>query len=166
MTMNSVVPCLWFDTQAEEAARFYVSIFDNSSIGEISRYGKEGKDIHGKAEGTVLTVAFKLRGVELTALNGGPEFTFSEAISLQVDCADQAEIDRYWKALGEGGTPGPCGWIKDKFGLSWQVYPRRLTELLADKDKAKAGRVMTAMLKMGKIVVADLEEAARGKAAA
>jgi predicted 3-demethylubiquinone-9 3-methyltransferase (glyoxalase superfamily) len=155
---QKITPFLWFDNQAEEAANFYVSIFKNSEVLEVNRY--EG----GPGEpGTVVVVSFRLDGQEVRALNGGPEFTFTEAFSFQIDCADQAEVDYFWGKLTEGGEPGPCGWLKDKFGLSWQVVPRRLMELLGDPDKEKANRVMQAMLKMGKIEVPVLEEAAVGK---
>ena len=154
--MGNLTPCLWFDTQGEDAAKFYTSIFPNSRITAVSRYGESGP----REAGSVLTVEFELDGKTFTALNGGPQYTFSEAISFQVDCQDQAEVDRYWSELGEGGEPGPCGWLKDKFGLSWQIVPRRLVELLEDPDKDKAQRVMAAMLKMGKIEIDELERAA------
>jgi len=149
-------PCLWFDTDGEDAARFYTSLFPNSRIVEISRYGEAGP----RQAGTVMVVSFELDGRPFTALNGGPEYTFSEAVSFQVDCADQAEVDRYWEALSEGGEEGPCGWVKDRFGLSWQVVPKRLTELLTDSDAERAQRVMKAMLGMRKIEIAGLEAAA------
>jgi predicted 3-demethylubiquinone-9 3-methyltransferase (glyoxalase superfamily) len=154
--MGNLTPCLWFDTQGEDAAKFYTSIFPNSRITSVSHYGESGP----REAGSVLTVEFELDGQTFTALNGGPQYTFSEAISFQVDCKDQAEVDRYWSELGEGGEPGPCGWLKDKFGLSWQIVPRRLVELLEDPDKEKAQRVMAAMLKMGKIEIDELERAA------
>lgn len=154
--MGNLTPCLWFDTQGEDAANFYVSVFPNSKITAISRYGESGP----REAGSVLTVEFELDGQSFTALNGGPQYTFSEAISFQVSCQDQAEVDRYWGELGEGGEPGPCGWLKDKFGLSWQIVPRRLVELLEDPDKGKAQRVMAAMLKMSKIEIGELERAA------
>ena len=163
---KTITPCLWFDTEAEDAAKFYVSIFEDSAMGAVSRYGKEGQEIHGKPEGTAMTVSFRLRGQEFVALNGGPQFKFDEAISFQVHCQTQAEVDRFWQRLGEGGQPGPCGWIKDKFGLSWQVVPDALLELLQDKDRVKAGRVMNAMLQMKKIDIAGLRRAYDGKAAA
>lgn len=161
--MQKITPNLWFNREAEEAANFYVSVFKNSRIGEITRYGKEGYEIHGMPEGTVMTINFNIDGQEFIGLNGGPHFKFNEAVSFIVDCGEQDEVDYYWTKLSEGGEQGPCGWLKDKFGLSWQVVPRILNELIADKDKAKAGRVMDAMLKMKKIIIADLKAAAEGK---
>lgn len=158
--MQKITPYLWFDTEAEEAARFYVSVFKDARLGEISRYGNEGTDITGKAAGTVLTVSFELNGQQFIALNGGPQFKFTEAISFSVDCEDQSEVDYYWDRLSAGGSEGPCGWLKDKYGLSWQINPRRLAELLADPDQAKADRAMKAMMQMKKIDVAELERAA------
>jgi predicted 3-demethylubiquinone-9 3-methyltransferase (glyoxalase superfamily) len=161
--MKPLTTCLWFDTRAEEAARFYVSIFEDSELGEITRYGAVGQDVHGKPEGSVMTVSFRIHGQEFVGLNGGPQFKFDEAISFQIFCDTQEEVDRYWQELGAGGgQPGPCGWIKDRFGLSWQVIPNRLMELMGDKDRKKAGRAMEAMLKMGKIEIAALERAAAG----
>jgi predicted 3-demethylubiquinone-9 3-methyltransferase (glyoxalase superfamily) len=154
--MQKLTPCLWFDTQGEDAAQFYTSIFPNSRITHISHYGEAGP----RDAGTVLTVEFELDDQAFTALNGGPNFTFSEAISFQVSCSDQEEVDHYWDALGDGGEHGPCGWLKDKFGLSWQIVPRRLVELLEDPDGEKSQRVMAAMLKMGKLEIAELERAA------
>jgi predicted 3-demethylubiquinone-9 3-methyltransferase (glyoxalase superfamily) len=154
--MGNLTSCLWFDTQGEDAAKFYTSIFPNSRITAVSHYGEAGP----RPAGSVLTVEFELDGKTFTALNGGPQYTFSEAISFQVGCQDQAEVDRYWSELGEGGEPGPCGWLKDKFGLSWQIVPKRLVELLEDPDKEKSQRVMAAMLKMGKIEIDELERAA------
>jgi predicted 3-demethylubiquinone-9 3-methyltransferase (glyoxalase superfamily) len=154
----SISPCLWFDTQAEEAANYYTSVFPNSRILEIQHYGSAGP----REEGMVMVVNFELDGLRFIALNGGPGFTFNEAISLEIECADQAEVDRYWTTLSEGGEEGPCGWLKDRFGVSWQVVPRRLNELVADPDKDKAQRVMAAMLQMQKIDVAELERAAVG----
>jgi predicted 3-demethylubiquinone-9 3-methyltransferase (glyoxalase superfamily) len=154
--MPRLTPCLWFDTEGEEAARFYASIFPNSRILEIGRYGEAGP----RPAGTVMTVSFELDGQKFLALNGGPEFTFSEAISFQVDCKTQDEVDMYWNRLAECGEEGPCGWRKDRFGLSWQIVPRRLEELLGDSDREKAQRVMAAMLKMRKIEIAELERAA------
>ena len=159
--MPKIRPCLWFDTQAEDAAKFYVSAFKNSKLGAIAHYGEEGFEIHGKPAGSVMTVEFELNGEEFLALNGGPHFKFNEAVSFEIHCKDQEEVDYYWKMLTEnGGSEGPCGWLKDRFGLSWQVVPERIIELMGDPDKKKAGRVMNAMLKMKKIVVADLEKAA------
>jgi len=155
-TVSRLTPCLWFDTQGEEAATFYTSVFPNSEITEIVRYGEAGPG----AEGTVMTVTFVLDGEEFLALNGGPEFTFNEAISFQVNCADQAEVDHFWTRLSEGGEEGPCAWLKDRFGVSWQIVPVRLPELLSDPDRDKAQRVMAAMLQMKKIDIATLELAA------
>jgi len=154
--MQKVTPCLWFDDQGEEAANLYTSIFPNSRITDVSRYGETGPG----TPGAVMTVAFELDGQPFTALNGGPQYTFSEAVSFQVACDSQDEIDRYWEALGDGGEHGPCGWLKDKFGLSWQVFPKRLPELLSNPDREKSQRVMAAMLKMKKIDVGELERAA------
>jgi predicted 3-demethylubiquinone-9 3-methyltransferase (glyoxalase superfamily) len=154
--MPRITPNLWFDTQGRDAAEFYVSVFPNSRIKHVSYYGEAGP---GPA-GTVLTVDFELDGQEYTAINGGPEFTFDEAISLLINCADQEEVDYYWKKLGEGGQEGPCGWLKDRYGLSWQVVPAALGELLEGEDEERSQRVMAAMLAMGKIDVAALYEAA------
>jgi predicted 3-demethylubiquinone-9 3-methyltransferase (glyoxalase superfamily) len=154
--MNEITPCLWFDTDGEEAASFYTSVFPNSRIVEVARYGEAGP----RPAGTVMTVSFELDGQKFLALNGGPEFTFSEAISFQVSCNNQEEVDTFWSKLSEGGEEGPCGWLKDKFGLSWQIVPTRLPELLSDPDADKAQRVMAAMLKMRKIEIDALEEAA------
>ena len=154
--MQKITPCLWFDTEGEEAAQFYTSVFPNSRIVEVTRYGSAGP----RAEGTVMTVSFELDGQGFVALNGGPDFTFNEAISLQVDCDSQDEVDSYWNALSEGGEEGPCGWLKDKYGVSWQIVPRVLTELISDPDPEKAQRVMAAMLQMRKIEIAELEKAA------
>ncbi|MEV8018661.1 VOC family protein [Streptomyces sp. NPDC086554] len=154
--MPRITPNLWFDTQGEEAAKFYVSVFPNSKITNVSYYGEAGP----RPAGTVLTVEFELDGQPYLALNGGPEFTFNEAVSLSIDCADQEEVDHYWTKLSEGGEEGPCGWLKDKFGLSWQVVPQDLVKLLADPDAGRAQRAMKAMLGMKKIVVAELHKAA------
>ncbi|MCX4668550.1 VOC family protein [Streptomyces sp. NBC_01381] len=154
--MPRITPNLWFDTQGEEAAKFYVSVFPNSKITNVSHYGEAGP----RPAGTVLTVEFVLDGQPYLALNGGPEFTFNEAVSLSIDCADQEEVDHYWTKLSEGGEEGPCGWLKDKFGLSWQVVPEDLVKLLADPDAGRAQRAMKAMLGMKKIVVAELHKAA------
>lgn len=161
-TMSKITPCLWFDSQAEEAAKFYVSIFDNSGIDAIARYSEEGFEQHGRPAGSVMTVAFHLAGQSFTALNGGPQFKFSEAISLQVSCDTQAEVDRFWSKLGAGGEEGPCGWLKDKFGLSWQVVPSVLPKMLVDPDPAKTQRVTKAFMQMRKFNVAALEQAYRG----
>jgi predicted 3-demethylubiquinone-9 3-methyltransferase (glyoxalase superfamily) len=154
--MDRFVTCLWFDDRGEEAARFYTSVFPNSTLGQISRYGSAGP----RPEGTVMTAAFELNGQRFVALNGGPNFTFSEAISFQVMCEDQDEVDRYWAALSDGGEEGPCGWLKDRFGLSWQIVPVRLPELLGDPDPERAQRAMAAMLEMKKIEIGELERAA------
>jgi predicted 3-demethylubiquinone-9 3-methyltransferase (glyoxalase superfamily) len=154
--MNDITPCLWFDTEGEEAAKFYTSVFPNSKILDVASYG-EGAP---RPAGTVMTVSFELDGRKFTALNGGPEFKFSEAISFQVSCKNQDEVDAFWSALSEGGEEGPCGWVKDKFGLSWQIVPTALPKLLSDPDRDKAQRVMSAMLKMRKIEIAELEQAA------
>ena len=156
--MSKITPCLWFDTEGEEAANFYTSVFPNSRIVDVSYYGEAAP----KKAGTVLTVTFELDGRRFVALNGGPEFTFDEAISFQIDCDSQEEVDAYWDTLVEGGEEGPCGWLKDRFGVSWQVVPKRLTELLSDSDPETAERVMRAMFQMKKIDIAALEEAAGG----
>ncbi len=161
--MSGITPFLWFDSQAEEAANFYVSIFEDSAITSVSRYGEEGKEFHGRPPGSAMVVNFRLRGQDFMALNGGPVFTFSEATSFMVHCATQEAVDHFWKRLGEdGGTHGQCGWLKDKFGVSWQIVPDALGGLLGDKDRAAAGRAMNAMLKMGKIEVAALQRAFDG----
>lgn len=154
--------CLWFDTEAEDAAKFYCSIFKNSKIGTISRYGKEGKEIHGKDAGSVMAVEFELDGQRFAALNGGPQFKFSEAISFQVHCDGQAEVDYFWEKLSDGGEEGPCGWLKDRYGLSWQVVPKVLFEMLTDPDHAKAQRVTKAFLQMKKFDIGALERAYAG----
>jgi predicted 3-demethylubiquinone-9 3-methyltransferase (glyoxalase superfamily) len=153
-----LTPCLWFDGNAKEAVDFYVSVFPNSKITHTSYYSDAGP----MPKGTVLTVVFELDGQEFTALNGGPHYKFSEAISFQIDCADQAEVDRYWNSLVAGGEESMCGWLKDKYGLSWQVVPRRLLELMTGSDSAKAKRVAEAMFTMRKIDLARIEDAARG----
>ena len=156
--MQKITPFLWFDTQAEEAAKFYASVFPNSKILKTARYGEAGP----RPAGSVMTVSFELDGQEFTALNGGPEFTFDEAISLLVSCADQDEVDYYWDKLSDGGEEGPCGWLKDKYGLSWQVTPRALVAALNDPDSKRAARAMRAMLGMKKIDIAAIEAAAAG----
>jgi len=155
-TLQKITPCLWFDTEGEEAANFYTSVFPNSRIVHVARYGAAGP----RPEGTVMTVTFELDGQEFLALNGGPQFTFDEAISFQVSCETQEEVDAFWSALSEGGEEGPCGWLKDKFGLSWQIVPTVLPELLGDSDAEKSQRVMRAMLEMKKIEIDALERAA------
>jgi predicted 3-demethylubiquinone-9 3-methyltransferase (glyoxalase superfamily) len=158
--MTSITPCLWFDGQAEEAANLYVSIFPDSRIDKVNR---SPSDYPAGKAGQVITVEFTLMGRPFLGLNGGPEFKFSEAVSFSISCEDQAEVDRYWEALtAGGGEPGPCGWCKDRFGLSWQVVPKALPRLLADPDRARAGRAMQAMMKMKKLDVAELEKAAEG----
>jgi len=159
--MQGIIPCLWFDHQAEEAARFYTSVFRNSRIGRISRYGKEGFEIHGQPEGTVLTVEFEINGQAFTALNGGPVFRFNEAISFQVHCDTQDEVDYYWDRLAEGGDEKAqqCGWLKDRYGVSWQIVPTVLITMLLDKDAGKSNRVMKALLQMKKLDIAGLRQA-------
>ena len=166
ITSNAIVPCLWFDTQAEDAARFYTGIFKNSTIGTITRYSEAGREVHGRAAGTVMTVEFDLNGQKFTALNGGPHFKFNEAISLQIMCQNQQEVDHYWNKLSQGGDPSAqqCGWLKDKFGVSWQVVPTPLLEMLTDSDREKADRTMEAMLQMKKLDIAELERAYEGEA--
>ena len=148
--MPRITPNLWFDTEGEEAARFYASVFPNSRITNVSYYGEAGP----RAAGSVLAVQFVLDGQEFTAINGGPNFKFTEAISLSIDCADQDEVDHYWSKLGEGGSEGPCGWLKDRYGLSWQVIPAALPKLLSDPDRDRAQRAMQAMLGMQKLYAA------------
>jgi predicted 3-demethylubiquinone-9 3-methyltransferase (glyoxalase superfamily) len=160
--MQKITPFLWFDDNAEEAAKFYTSIFKNSKVGKISRYGKEGYDIHRRPAGTVMTIEFEIEGQQFIALNGGPQFKFTEAVSFSVDCKTQEEVDRLWEKLTEDGEEGSCGWLKDKYGLSWQINPTVLGEMLADKDRKKAGRVMEAMLKMKKIDIKALRKAYEG----
>ncbi len=154
--MKQITPCLWFDTEAEDAARFYTSVFPNSRIVDIAHYGSAGP----RREGMVMTATFELDGQRFVALNGGPDFTFNEAISFQVSCENQDEVDRYWETLSDGGEQGPCGWLKDRFGVSWQIIPARLPELLGDPDREKSQRVMQAMLSMKKIEIDALERAA------
>lgn len=157
--MQRITPFLWFDHQAEEAARYYVSIFKNSKILNVARYGDAGAAASGRPKGSVMTVTFQLDGQEFTALNGGPEFKFTEAISLMVNCKTQQDVDELWDRLTDGGEPGPCGWLKDKYGLSWQIVPTVLGEMMLDKDPKKAERVMQAMLQMKKIEIAGLKRA-------
>ena len=162
---HRITPCLWFDTQAEEAAAFYTSIFGNSRITRTARYGEAGREIHGKEPGTILTVAFELDGQPFTALNGGPAFEFNEAISLQINCESQEEVDYYWEKLSEGGDGAAqqCGWLKDRYGVSWQVVPTVLPEMLTDPDPDRSQRVMTAMLQMKKLDIAKLKRAYTGE---
>jgi predicted 3-demethylubiquinone-9 3-methyltransferase (glyoxalase superfamily) len=150
---QKITPFLWFDTEGEDAARFYVSVFPNSRIVDVAHYGEAGP----RPAGSVMTVTFELEGQEFVALNGGPEFTFNEAISFQISCDGQDEVDHYWTTLAEGGEEGPCGWLKDRFGLSWQVVPTTLPELLADPDPQKSQAVMAAMLGMKKLDVSALQ---------
>ncbi|MEX2127086.1 MAG: VOC family protein [Xanthobacteraceae bacterium] len=160
-----ITPCLWFDTEAEDAAKFYVSVFENSKMGTVSRYGSEGQEIHGKKPGSVMVAEFEINGQKFVALNGGPQFKFDEAISFQVQCETQKEIDYFSSKLTEGGQQGPCGWVKDKFGLSWQVFPAALPKMLSDPDRKKADRVMKAFLQMKKFDLAALERTYAEKAA-
>jgi predicted 3-demethylubiquinone-9 3-methyltransferase (glyoxalase superfamily) len=153
--MQKITPYLWFDNQAEEAANFYTSIFSNSKVGEVQRYGEGGPGQPGSA----MIVTFELEGQQFVGLNGGPQYKFSEAISFYVNCQTQEEVDEFWQKLSEGGEEGPCGWLKDKYGISWQIVPTVLTELLSDPDPEKAGRVMQAMLQMSKIKISGLREA-------
>ncbi|MEO5712725.1 MAG: VOC family protein [Luteolibacter sp.] len=162
---QKITPCLWFDGNGEAAAEFYVSVFKNSKITDVSRYGEAGKEHHGKEPGTAMVVAFELDGQSFTALNGGPMFKFSEAISFQIDCETQEEVDHFWNHLSEGGPveAQQCGWVKDKFGVSWQVVPSILIELLGDPDREKAGRAMEAMMTMKKLDIAALKRAYAGE---
>ena len=157
--MQKITPCLWFDSQAEEAANFYVSIFKNSQIGNMTRYGEAGAEVSGRPKGSVMTVTFEIEGQEFVALNGGPHFTFSEAISLMVKCETQKEIDEIWEKLSHGGEEGPCGWLKDKYGLSWQIVSPEWNEMLRDKDVRKSERVMKAILQMTKPDIKTLKQA-------
>jgi predicted 3-demethylubiquinone-9 3-methyltransferase (glyoxalase superfamily) len=159
--MRKIVSCLWFDDQAEEAARFYTSIFKKSRIGKIARYGKEGHEIHGREAGSVMTVEFEIEGQAFVGLNGGPVFKFNEAVSFQVMCETQKEVDYYWEKLSEGGDEKAhqCGWLKDKYGLSWQIVPVVLTKMLQDKDARKTERVMNVLLKMKKLDIKTLNQA-------
>jgi predicted 3-demethylubiquinone-9 3-methyltransferase (glyoxalase superfamily) len=159
-----ITPCLWFDGQAEEAARYYTEIFDNSRILDVARYGEAGQEVHGQAPGTVMAVRFELNGWPFTALNGGPAFRFNEAVSFQVICETQAEVDHYWEKLSRDGDPEAqqCGWLKDRYGLSWQVFPAALLDLLNDPDPGRSQRTMNAMLQMKKIDLAALERAHAG----
>ncbi len=156
--MKKLIPFLWFDGQAEEAAKHYTSIFKGAKMGSVSRYGEAGP---GKP-GSVLTASFEIDGLEFVALNGGPQYKFTEAVSFQIPCESQEEVDYYWEKLGEGGKYSQCGWLKDKYGLSWQIVPTALPKLLSDPDKAKANRAMQAMLKMQKLDIAKLQQAAKG----
>jgi predicted 3-demethylubiquinone-9 3-methyltransferase (glyoxalase superfamily) len=157
--MQKIIPHLWYDHQAEEAANFYVSIFKNSRILDIARYGEAGAKVSGRPKGSVMTVAFELEGQPLAALNGGPVFSFSPAISFMVDCKTQEEVDVLWEKLSDGGAIEQCGWLRDRYGVSWQIVPRVLVEMLQDKDARKSERVMEAMLAMNKIDIAALKQA-------
>ena len=163
-SIQKITPCLWFDDQAEEAAKFYIAIFRNSRIVNMSRYGEAGREMHGKPVGTVMTVIFELDGQPFTALNGGPVFTFNEAISFQVHCETQEEVDYYWEKLSAGGDAQAqqCGWLKDKYGVSWQVVPTVLIEMLSDHNAAKAQKAMEALLHMKKIDIETLKRAYAG----
>jgi predicted 3-demethylubiquinone-9 3-methyltransferase (glyoxalase superfamily) len=157
--MQKISPCLWFDNHAEEAVNFYVSIFKNSKVGRIARYGEAGAEVSGRPNGSVMTVEFKLEGQEFLALNGGPHFKFTEAVSFVVNCETQEKIDEMWEKLSKGGEKGQCGWLKDKYGLSWQIVPPVLSEMLQDKDTKKSERVMKAMLHMKKLDIKTLKQA-------
>ena len=161
--VQRITPFLWFNNQAEEAAKFYTSIFKDSRIGKIARYGEAGEKASGRPAGSVMTVEFQLAGQDFVALNGGPHFKFTEAISLVVSCNTQAEVNWYWKKLSAGGKEVQCGWLKDRYGLCWQVVPTVLGELLSDKDASKSQRVMQAMLKMVKLDIKQLKQAAKQK---
>jgi predicted 3-demethylubiquinone-9 3-methyltransferase (glyoxalase superfamily) len=161
--MPKITPFLWFDNQAEEAAKFYTSVFKNSKIVNVARYGEAGAKVSGRPKGSVMTVAFEVDGREFTALNGGPVFKFTEAVSFCVNCETQEEVDELWEKLSEGGEEQQCGWLKDKYGLSWQIVPTALMEMLQDKDAERAQRVMKAMLQMKKIDIETLRQAYRGQ---
>lgn len=165
MQFDKVTPCLWFDSEAEPAAKFYTSIFPDSRITKVSYYTEAGNEVHGQPAGKVLVVAFELSGRSFTALNGGPQFKFTEAISLQIMCDDQREVDYYWERLNEGGDPQAqqCGWLKDRYGLSWQVVPKPMMEYIASSDRVAAGRALNAMMGMKKLDIAALEKAYKGR---
>ena len=163
---QKITPCLWFDTEAEDAAKFYVSIFKNSRVGAITRYNEESSRAAGRPAGSVMTVDFELDGQHFTALNGGPQFTFTEAMSLVVHCDTQEEVDHFWGKLSAGGQEVQCGWLKDRYGVSWQITPRVLPEMLKDKDPARARRVMAARLTMKKLDLSALQRAYDGRSAA
>ena len=162
--VKKISPCLWFDDQAEEAANFYVSVFPNSRVLQVTRYGEAGYEIHGRPAGSVMTVLFELAGQTFTALNGGPVFRFNEAVSFEIGCANQEEVDYFWDRLSAGGDPRAqqCGWLKDRYGLSWQVVPTEMDELVSDPKSAKSQRAMQAMLKMKKLDIAELKRAYEG----
>jgi predicted 3-demethylubiquinone-9 3-methyltransferase (glyoxalase superfamily) len=159
-----ITPCLWFDTEAEEAANFYVSIFKGSKLGSINRYNKEGHEVHGKPPGSVLAVEFEIEGQKFVGLNGGPQFKFNEAVSFQIHCKNQGEVDYYWSRLTEGGKEVACGWLKDKFGLSWQVVPDQLFAMLSNPDRTKVERVTKAYMSMKKFDIAELQRIFEGRA--
>jgi predicted 3-demethylubiquinone-9 3-methyltransferase (glyoxalase superfamily) len=166
-TMNSpkrdkIMPCLWFDHQAEEAARFYVSVFRNSQIVGLTHYGEAGQEAHGKPSGSVMTVEFELDGRRFMGLNGGPHFTFTPAISFSVDCTSQDEVDDLWAKLTDGGREDQCGWLQDRYGVSWQIVPNQLSDMLQDEDAEKSARVMNAMLQMKKLDIDALRRAYEG----
>jgi predicted 3-demethylubiquinone-9 3-methyltransferase (glyoxalase superfamily) len=164
-TVQKITANLWFENQAEEAAKFYISVFKNSKIGRITRYGKEGVEIHGRPVGSVMTIEFELEGTQFVALNGGPHFKFTEAVSFIINCDSQKEVDYFWEKLSEGGDPKAqvCGWLKDKFGLSWQVVPTEMTDMFLDENSEKTHRAMRAMLQMKKLDLAVLKKAYEGK---
>ena len=161
---QKIAPCLWFDTQAEEAAKFYTTVFKNSAIKKISRYGSAGRDVHGKEPGSVLTVEFEIEGQTFTALNGGPQFKFDEAVSFQVMCDSQDEIDYFWRRLSDGGQESVCGWLKDRYGLSWQIVPSELPQLLSDASGAALDRVLGAIMQSKKFDIEALRRACAGAA--
>ena len=157
--MQKITPCLWFNDQAEEAMRFYASIFKDSKVDRVTRYGEAGANVSGRPKGSVMTATFEIEGQEFMALNGGSHFTLSEAVSFIVECDTQKEIDTFWEKLSEGGEKGVCGWLKDKFGLSWQIVPTMLSDMMQDKDADRTNRVMQAILQMKKLDIARLQEA-------
>jgi predicted 3-demethylubiquinone-9 3-methyltransferase (glyoxalase superfamily) len=161
--IQKITPCLWYDDKAEEAANFYISLFTNSKIGEVARYDDAAAKASGRPSGSVMVIEFELEGQKFVALNGGPHFKFTEAISFVVNCETQEEVDKFWEKLSEGGEESQCGWLKDKYGLSWQIVPVVLTEMLKDKDPAKSKRVMEAMLQMKKIDIPTLKQAYEGQ---
>ena len=161
--MQKITPCLWFDDKAEEAAKFYVSIFKNSKLGKIARYGEAGAEVSGRPKGSVMTVTLQLDGQEFMGLNGGPQFKFTEALSLVVNCKTQEEVDEMWEKLSAGGEKGVCGWLKDKYGLSWQLVPTVVEKMFQDKDAKKTERVMKALLQMKKLDIKKLKQAYEGK---
>jgi predicted 3-demethylubiquinone-9 3-methyltransferase (glyoxalase superfamily) len=161
--MHKITPCLWFDDKAEDAAKFYVSIFKNSKLGQVTRYGDSGSQISGKPKGSVMTVTFEIEGQEFVALNGGPLFKFTEAVSFMVKCESQQDIDEMWSKLSKGGEEGPCGWLKDKYGLSWQIVVPEWDQMLRDKDSEKSERVMAAILHMSKPDMQRVRQAYEGR---